>query len=205
MKKEEQYKVKQACQKCFSYETEEAGIDYSDGYGDRLLKCNNCGYAGKVYNLVVFTREFNKKCIESGLEPATIKEFNPEEENEYTVIFRPFQNREEPQQREEDKNRPDFDKYFSKCEKCGEYNGRVKNKDLNWEGFFHKDEEEKYTTLSCLCKGILCPRCKKNKIHRPISNSYDPKNNTIGHWPWFTGWMPCEECRKKDEEGENKT
>lgn len=86
-----------------------------------------------------------------------------------------------------------------KCDTCGEYKGKVKTKDLNWDYSFNKEELEKSDelfTLSCLCDGILCPRCKKNKIHRPISNSYKPWTNGIGHWPWFTGWMSCKECSK---------
>jgi hypothetical protein len=87
-----------------------------------------------------------------------------------------------------------------KCEKCGEYKGRVKKKDLNWDDSSFKVETEKgeeYLTVSCLCDGILCSKCKKNKIHRPISNSYCEESNTIEHWSWLTGMMGCEKCREK--------
>ena len=91
-----------------------------------------------------------------------------------------------------------------KCEVCGEYKGEVKEKDLNWgDSYFDKAEVEKSEeclSVSCLCDGILCHKCKKNKIHRPISNSYDEINNDIGHWPWFTGMMPCEECKNINKE-----
>ena len=73
-------------------------------------------------------------------------------------------------------------------------------KDLNWDNYFNKEEVEKseeYLGVSCLCDGILCPKCKKNKIHRPISNSYDEKDNDIVHHPYFTGMMGCSECREK--------
>jgi len=86
-----------------------------------------------------------------------------------------------------------------KCEQCGEYKGKVMEKDLNWDNYFNKAEvekSEKYLTVSCLCDGIICPKCKKNKIHRPISNSYNVENNTIEHWPYFTGMMGCSECKK---------
>jgi len=89
-----------------------------------------------------------------------------------------------------------------KCEVCGEYKGRVMKKDLSWEGSYNNAEAEKseeYLGISCLCDGILCPKCKKNKIHRPISNSYDEKSNSIGHWPWFSGMRPCDECRKNNK------
>lgn len=86
-----------------------------------------------------------------------------------------------------------------RCEVCGEYKGEVKEKDLNWNDlYFNKAEAEKseeYLSVSCLCDGILCHKCKKNKIHRPISNSYDEIDNDIGYWPWFTGMMPCKECK----------
>lgn len=88
---------------------------------------------------------------------------------------------------------------LNKCVKCGEYKGTIKEKDLNWEGYFFKEEAEKseeYISVSCPCDGILCPKCKTNKIHRPISNSYDAKSNRISHIPWFQGMRPCRECEK---------
>ena len=83
-----------------------------------------------------------------------------------------------------------------KCEKCGEYKGKTKAKYLNLEGPIIREPETEIT-VSCLCDGILCPKCKKNKIHRPVSNSYYVEDNIIEHWPWFTGMMSCYECRKK--------
>ena len=86
-----------------------------------------------------------------------------------------------------------------RCEVCGEYRGKVMYKDLNWEGSFDKENKEKSEEclgVSCLCEGILCAKCKKNKIHRPISNSYNEEDNSIGHWPYFSGMRPCDECRK---------
>lgn len=85
-----------------------------------------------------------------------------------------------------------------KCEVCGEYKGSVKENDLSWSDYSDKESvnnSEEILGVSCLCDGILCPKCKKNKIHRPISNSYDETDNSIGHWPYFTGMMGCEECR----------
>ena len=61
-----------------------------------------------------------------------------------------------------------------KCEICGEFKGKVMKKDLNWESYFDKENKKnsaEYLTVSCLCDGILCPKCKKNKIHRR-DNSY---------------------------------
>ncbi|HEY4513563.1 MAG TPA: hypothetical protein VJH06_03565 [Candidatus Paceibacterota bacterium] len=76
-----------------------------------------------------------------------------------------------------------------KCGACGEYKGKV-----------IEDDEEGYIGVSCLCDGIPCPKCKINKIHRPISNSYDEINNSIGHWPYFSGMMPCNECKNIKKE-----
>jgi len=74
-----------------------------------------------------------------------------------------------------------------KCGQCGGYKGKVIDKD------------EECLTVSCLCDGILCPKCKKNKIHRPISNLYDSDTNTISHAPYFTGVMGCYECKEKNK------
>ena len=90
-------------------------------------------------------------------------------------------------------------KGLHKCEKCGEYKGTVMEKDLNWNDSFNKAESEKseeYLTVSCLCDGTLCRKCKKNKIHRPISNSYDAGTNKIWHHPYFSGMKSCGECRE---------
>jgi len=90
-------------------------------------------------------------------------------------------------------------KGLHQCKICGEYKGKMLEKDLNWGDSFDGENKEKstqYLSVSCLCDGILCPKCKKNKIHRPISNYYDPKENQIWHIPYFGGMIPCAECRK---------
>ena len=79
-------------------------------------------------------------------------------------------------------------KGLHKCEECGEYNGEAKER---------VEKSEKYLTVFCLCDGILCPRCKKKMMHRPISNSYNPKDGDIVHHPYFTGMMGCGKCREK--------
>jgi len=71
-------------------------------------------------------------------------------------------------------------KGLTKCLICGEYKGKV-NK----------------VSVSCLCDGIICPKCHINKMHRPISNYYDEKTNKIWHSPWFMGQAGCSECRNK--------
>lgn len=102
-----------------------------------------------------------------------------------------------------------------RCEVCGEYRGRVSGRDLYWNtrGLDPNDELDRIEfemrldlalddyTVTCLCDGIPCPRCLVNKIHRPISNSYDPATNEIGHWSYLTAAMPCPECRAKEKWG----
>ncbi len=68
---------------------------------------------------------------------------------------------------------------LTRCPVCGEYRG---------------------SNVTCLCEGILCRRCEKNRIHRPISNSYDPETNTIRHHPWFSYLKPCNACRSGEKE-----
>jgi hypothetical protein len=65
-------------------------------------------------------------------------------------------------------------------------------------------DPEEVITATCLCVGILCMRCKKNKIHRPISNTYDPETNTIEHWFWLSGMVPCRECKEKERKENQK-
>jgi hypothetical protein len=85
-----------------------------------------------------------------------------------------------------------------KCERCGEYKGKVMEKDLTWDNSFNKTEKsEEYLTVSCLCDGILCNKCKKNKIHRPTSNSYNEEENNVLHHPYLSGIMDCGECKEK--------
>ncbi len=86
-----------------------------------------------------------------------------------------------------------------RCKQCGEYKGEAMKKDLNWEGGLNEEAEknEEYINVSCLCDGILCHKCKKNKIRRPISNSYDEESNSIWHTPYFSAQFGCVECREK--------
>jgi len=95
------------------------------------------------------------------------------------------------------KEKTKIPKGLSKCEVCGEYNGTAKWKELSHRHHLAKDND--YFSVSCLCQGILCHKCKQNKIHRPISNSYYEDENCIWHNPWFTGMRWCDECSNKDK------
>ena len=86
-----------------------------------------------------------------------------------------------------------------KCEACGEYKGEATEKDLSpldKLGYETKGGAG-YLEVSCLCDGILCPTCKKNKIHRPISNSYDEEGSDIVHHSYMSWVTACGECRVK--------
>lgn len=83
-----------------------------------------------------------------------------------------------------------------KCAVCGEYRGTAKMKELNWNSLLEEDRGDDIVAFSCLCQGILCPRCKRNRIHRPISNTYSPETNSLMHYPYFSGIVGCAECRR---------
>lgn len=86
---------------------------------------------------------------------------------------------------------------FIKCGVCGECKGKTKKKNLNWGMPLSDEELEDYVGVSCICEGILCPKCKINKIHRPGSNEYDEKDNQIWHSPILPCAPLCSECRNK--------
>lgn len=86
---------------------------------------------------------------------------------------------------------------FIKCEVCGEYKGKTNKKNLNWGMPLSDEELEDYVGASCICEGILCPKCKTNNIRRPGSNEYDEENNQIWHSPILPCAPLCSECRSK--------
>ena len=85
---------------------------------------------------------------------------------------------------------------FVQCEVCGEFNGSTESANLMWTG---GSSDSRRVSVTCLCRGIPCSRCKTHLIHRPGSNSYEPDTNSIGHWPYFAGMLPCEECRAAEQ------
>lgn len=84
-----------------------------------------------------------------------------------------------------------------KCPICGEYKGKTKAKNLNWDYPSGIDLNQIIST-SCLCDGIICPKCHITKIHKPVSNQYDQETNTIWHSPWFAAQAGCDNCRQKN-------
>ncbi len=89
---------------------------------------------------------------------------------------------------------------LTRCPVCGEYRGSILVRYLDWNEPPDASELDEEIDVTCLCEGILCRRCEKNKIHRPISNSYDPETGTIRHHPWFSYLKPCNECRSGEKE-----
>jgi hypothetical protein len=53
-------------------------------------------------------------------------------------------------------------------------------------------------TASCLCDGLVCDKCGKGHIHRPISNYYDEASSHLVHVPYFAYLRPCPECGGND-------
>jgi hypothetical protein len=91
-----------------------------------------------------------------------------------------------------------------KCTVCGEYRGKVCANALNWN-WERTEDRQRLIGVTCLCDGILCSRCKRNKIHRPITNSYDEARDAIEHWPYFSGMIPCAECQSRERADSLKT
>jgi len=86
---------------------------------------------------------------------------------------------------------------FVRCKVCGEFNGSTDAKNLSGRD----DREAGQISVTCLCHGIPCPRCKATLLHRPVSNTYYPESNEVWHWPWFTGMNGCVKCRSKRATG----
>ena len=76
---------------------------------------------------------------------------------------------------------------LEQCPVCAEYRGDWLVSDRN--------DERSTVRVSCLCEGIVCPRCGTNRMHRPISNRYDEVDGIVLHVPYFIGWAGCRKCR----------
>jgi hypothetical protein len=51
----------------------------------------------------------------------------------------------------------------------------------------------------CICEGIICRRCETNRVRRPISDYYNPRDGAFWHVPYFGGMLPCRKCRDEDD------
>jgi hypothetical protein len=89
---------------------------------------------------------------------------------------------------------------LEKCPTCGEYKGKAKCKDLNWDGNFQQEKNEKSEDLlefTCWCESILCSKCGKGRIRRPNSNHYIEETNSLAHTPLLITWGGCSECKRQ--------
>jgi hypothetical protein len=92
------------------------------------------------------------------------------------------------------KDRPLLPPGYIQCNVCGEFNGSTDAGNLSWGDDVRTTGK---ISVTCLCHGVLCPRCKTTLIHRPVSNMYYPERNEIRHWPYFAALAGCAECRSK--------
>jgi hypothetical protein len=83
---------------------------------------------------------------------------------------------------------------LSRCPVCNEYRGTIGIDDQS----IYSERKGDFLTVQCICDGILCRRCKNNRIHRPISNVWDERGG-FGHIPYFAAMASCNECRAKKE------
>jgi hypothetical protein len=81
---------------------------------------------------------------------------------------------------------------FVRCNVCGEFNGSTDTMNLSWGDHVRPAGK---ISVTCLCHGVLCPRCKTTLVHRPGSNTYYPEANEVWHWPYFAALAGCAECR----------
>ncbi len=80
---------------------------------------------------------------------------------------------------------------LKRCPDCGEYRG-----DHAVVPSYRHDLLE-IVSVTCLCHGIRCKTCKKNLIHRPITNFFVEETGRVIHVPWFGQMIPCEKCRAR--------
>jgi hypothetical protein len=87
---------------------------------------------------------------------------------------------------------------LTRCPACGEYQGSTRARYFNWNEPLDASELDNVVEVSCLCEGISCRRCGK-KRHRPTSNYYDERDNSVWHVPYFVGMSPyCGECLSRE-------
>ena len=89
----------------------------------------------------------------------------------------------------------DIPRGLVRCAVCHEYRGAVRNDDLPPAS----QREEAVVAVLCICDGIPCRKCGKERIHRPISNYWDEARGALIHCPWFSGQAPCKRCRAEQQ------
>jgi hypothetical protein len=82
-----------------------------------------------------------------------------------------------------------------RCPVCNQYRGTIEVDDRSVYSRCKGD----VLSVQCICDGIPCPRCKVNRILRPISNTWSEQAG-FGHVPYFAAFAgSCRECRAKQE------
>jgi hypothetical protein len=94
---------------------------------------------------------------------------------------------------------------LSRCPICDEYKGVMALGHLTGfsSSIYRFEDSSTPLTVQCICDGILCRTCNKNRIHRPISNTWDERGG-FGHMPYFAAMMPCKDCRAKKKAKEDE-
>ena len=83
---------------------------------------------------------------------------------------------------------------LSRCPDCNQYRGTIGIADDS----IHSRKKGDSTEVQCICDGILCPRCKVNRILRPGTNQWGERGG-FGHTSYLAAGLPCRECWAKDE------
>lgn len=88
---------------------------------------------------------------------------------------------------------------LTRCPVCGEYRGVMALKDVSDPEGLHRDKNpDTPLRVQCICGGVLCPRCKVNKFHRPTSNVWTERGG-FAHVPALRACFPCDDCNAKRE------
>jgi hypothetical protein len=93
---------------------------------------------------------------------------------------------------------------LSRCPICDEFRGVIALRHLPSfsSSIYRYEDPNTPLTVKCICDGILCRTCNTNRIHRPISNTWDERGG-FGHWPYFSAMIPCKDCRAKKKAKED--
>ena len=88
---------------------------------------------------------------------------------------------------------------FEECLECGQFNGETRGRFVSNGG-----DPDRVVRVTCRCHGTPCLGCGVHLVNKSGSNCYHPEDNTVWHYPWFAGMMPCRWCRElksRDAEG----
>lgn len=88
---------------------------------------------------------------------------------------------------------------LSRCSVCGEYQGVMALKDVpDPEGHYRDENPDSPIRILCICDGVLCRRCHRNRFHKPGSRIWAERGG-IAFIPEWRDSFPCDECNEKRE------